>query len=80
MDCLLITYPVHRSVKFTGWKAPSANKHLGELAGGFCAARLHPSCFPLEVSVAIPVLAVSLGFPLSLLGDLSVFALLTIFY
>lgn len=63
MDCLLIIYPVHVSVEFTGGRAPSANKCLGELAGGLCTTRLHPSCFPLEVSVAIPLLAYEPGLP-----------------
>lgn len=63
MDCLLIIYLVHVSVKFTGGRAPSANKHLGEVGGDFCATKLHPSCFPLEVSVAIPVLACEPGLP-----------------
>ncbi|KAM4784055.1 protein AMN1 homolog isoform 2-T2 [Cyanocitta cristata] len=63
MDCLLIIYPVHVSVKFTGGRAPSANKCLGELAGGLCTTTLHPSCFPLEVSVAIPLLAYEPGLP-----------------
>lgn len=33
MDCLLIIYCVHMSVKFTDGRPLSENKHLGEIAG-----------------------------------------------
>lgn len=63
MDCLLIVYRVHVSVKFTDGRALSESKLLGEIAGDLCTTRLLPSFFPPEVSVTIPVLACKSGLP-----------------